>query len=391
VLKNQMDWRKIATTAFVLCIIVGSFGIAAAQPSAPSASVTPSSQQVAAGDQFTVNIDVNPGTYGVSSGELQFAFDASVLQVDDVMFGDLMAAPSSIAKVIDNTAGTVLFAGVNMGPPPVPTAPGTFATITLTVAATASPGTYALDITSLGLADENAAAIPGITITDGTVILASMPTPSPTPTPTPSPTPTPTPSPTPTPTPSPTATPTPSLEDQFQQWLQSRPKGKIVFNPPEEMIVDSRERVEVGISWNITNETLTQGLKGPGEQQIAEGITVSQYMKVVLEGKNFETKIQGGEEAKTVEPGKPTIWTFWVTPKKSGRQTLILTVFITYIVEGLPMHTDVKVYEYDVSVKVNPPYTVMKFLMGNWQWMAGTILIPIVLWLFVSWKKSRGY
>ena len=167
--KNQNNWKKIVTTALVLCIVLGSVGIVAAQP---SASVTPSSQEVDAGEQFTIDIDVNPGSYGVSSGELQFAFDASVMQVDDVVFGDLMASPSALAKDINNTAGTVLFAGFNMGVPPVPTAPGTFATITIIVDGDAPCGTYDLDVTSLGLMDETPQDIPGITITDGEVVVS---------------------------------------------------------------------------------------------------------------------------------------------------------------------------------------------------------------------------
>jgi hypothetical protein len=167
-MKTHMDWRKIATTIFLLCIALGSIVLVAAQP---SARVSPSSQEIAADEQFTIDIVVEPGTSGISSGELRFAFDPSVLQVDNVVFGDLMANPSELVKTIDNTAGTVLYAVINRGAPAVPTVPGTFATITLTVAETASSGTYDLDITSLALTDETPQSLSGITITDGTVII----------------------------------------------------------------------------------------------------------------------------------------------------------------------------------------------------------------------------
>ena len=158
---------KIGIAVIALCVLIGSsVGIVAAQP---SAGVTPPSQEVGAGDTFTIDIDVDPDTYGVSSGELQFAFDASVMQVDDIAFGDLMASPSPLTKDIDNTAGTVLYAYMNIGAPSVPTDPGTFATITITVDGDAPCGTYDLDITSLGLMDEIPQEISGIAITDGTV------------------------------------------------------------------------------------------------------------------------------------------------------------------------------------------------------------------------------
>jgi hypothetical protein len=170
-MKTHMDWRKIATTIFLLCIALGSVVLVAAQP---SASVTPSFQRVSAGDQFTVDIDVDPGASGISLGELRFAFDPSVLHVDNVVFGDLMVSPLPFIKEIDNTNGTVLYTVINRGTPPIPTVPGTFATITLTVAETASPGTYVLDITSLALTDEKPQSLSGLAITDGTVIIKAL-------------------------------------------------------------------------------------------------------------------------------------------------------------------------------------------------------------------------
>ena len=136
----------------------------------PSANVSPAAHTVDPGDNFSIEIFVNTGNNGVSSGQFDFAFDPSVMQVDSVTAGDLFGAdPNAVGPFIDNAAGTVSLALARKGLTTPPTPNGVYATLMLTVDAGAADGTYALDITNLQLLDENFTEIAGIVINDGAV------------------------------------------------------------------------------------------------------------------------------------------------------------------------------------------------------------------------------
>jgi hypothetical protein len=171
-MKKRM--KGIGTRIVVLCFLFSiALGIATiptlADPS-PSASVSPASQTVDQGDTFSIDISVNTDNNGVSGGQFDFAFDASVMQVDSVTAGDLFGAdPNAIGPNIDNVAGTVSLALARKGLTTPPTPNGTFAEITMTMNGDAPLGTYALDITNLQLSDETFATIAGIVTNDGTV------------------------------------------------------------------------------------------------------------------------------------------------------------------------------------------------------------------------------
>jgi len=126
-------------TKLVLSVIVLSMALcitaipALADPS-PVVSVSPASQTVDPGDTFSIDIIVDPDGEGLSGGQLDFAFNASVMQVDSVTAGDLLGtSPIAVGPFIDNVNGTVNYALGRQGLTTPPTPNGTFATITMTM------------------------------------------------------------------------------------------------------------------------------------------------------------------------------------------------------------------------------------------------------------------
>ena len=183
---KSVAWKfRFATLFFIFSVLlsISIAGFGTIMASGAAVGIDPASQEVSAGDTFTVNVTVDPAGYGVSSGSVKIVFDAAVMQVDSVVAGDLLGAspivPSGFPK-IDNTNGTVYVELARAGVTPVPTAKGTFATITFTVRSIAPPGTYAIDITTAVFADENYADISGITLNNGTVTVTTVDTTPPT-------------------------------------------------------------------------------------------------------------------------------------------------------------------------------------------------------------------
>ena len=143
---------------------------------APAVSIDPASQDVFADDTFTVNVAVDPAGYGVSSGSITVSFDATVMQADSVVAGDLLGispiVPPGFPK-IDNTNGTVQVDLARSGATTPPTPEGIWAAIIFTVNSDAPEETYTISITASELADESFADIPGITTNDGTVTIVT--------------------------------------------------------------------------------------------------------------------------------------------------------------------------------------------------------------------------
>ena len=168
------------TKIFVLCMVLGAFGVGAAA-AAPAVTISPASTTgLAPGDSFSVSISVNPDGAGVSSGDIRLSFDASVLEVTSLTKGDILGTNAlDGGSSYDNTAGTVTTIYTRVGATTPPTAAGTWATVDFSVKTGAVDGATNIAITSADLADEVFFDLIGITTTDGTATVgAAAPAPA---------------------------------------------------------------------------------------------------------------------------------------------------------------------------------------------------------------------
>ena len=99
----------------------------------PTVSIEPASTKVCPGDAFSVNVTVDPAGKGVSAAYVKLAFDASVVECEDVSPGNLLGDSPLEKKVIDNESGMVWYALARIGDTPVPTEKGTFAVLSFRV------------------------------------------------------------------------------------------------------------------------------------------------------------------------------------------------------------------------------------------------------------------
>lgn len=139
-------------------------------------SVSASSQPVAAGEQFTVNIFVAPNT-AISGMQFDFQLNPSLVTIDGVQEGTLLSQGGASTYFnpgqIDNQSGNLTGAfGVINTPGQTISTQGIFATITLT--AKTQGGSCALGLSSVVVADINGESVP-VTFTGGTVIISRPP------------------------------------------------------------------------------------------------------------------------------------------------------------------------------------------------------------------------
>jgi parallel beta-helix repeat protein len=190
--------------------------------------------------------------------------------------------------------------------------------------------------------------------------------------------------PTATPTPAPAPPDTPDLSEIVEDELKKLDPGQILFNPPKKMRVGVRERVEVRISKNITEELSTR-LKGRGEPQI-ENISVNTFMKVRLTGDNFDIKPLSEEEQVVSDEGF-TQWEYDVIPNKYGNQILQLIVTVRIKIPGGEEKITYPVFERDINVEVNIIYFITHL---DWRWIIGTIIGSGIIGLILNeWRRRQ--
>ena len=185
----------------------------------------------------------------------------------------------------------------------------------------------------------------------------------------------------------PSAISMPGASDLIEEALKHLVPGRMLFNPPEEMLVGAPERVEARISKGLT-EDLSAGLKGRGRAQTEE-ILVGTFMKVQLKGSNFDIKPQAHEE-QVVAENDFTQWAWNVTPLKAGSQllSLLVTVRIKLPDDGEEAK-DYPVFDKQIRVRVNLQHTIEGLIRRYWQWLASAVIIPALVWGYGSVTTYR--
>ena len=179
-----------------------------------------------------------------------------------------------------------------------------------------------------------------------------------------------------------------------KQSVQSVPPdklGRIVFNPPDHMIVGKPELVEA----LITPSDLDQGvsrmmgsLKGRGTPQV-KPLLVSSRMRVNLVGQDFTIRRISSSDEQWVDESEPTPWSWDVEPKRAGN--LILTIKVTRVMlvsgDGL-VSRDLPSLTQPVVVKADYWYSTV-----NWIGANTTLIIPaavsLTISLLVPWVREH--
>jgi hypothetical protein len=162
--------------------------------------------------------------------------------------------------------------------------------------------------------------------------------------------------------------------------------GRILFNPPADMTVGKTERVEVRISQNPAEE-IAKGLKGRGVPQI-EAVKVGTFMRVALSGGGFKLTPLFDKPEQVVAPDGFTEWAWDVLPQQAGERQLNLMVTVRIKLPGAAEESkQYPVIDKDIRVHVNPVYSVKQFFTTYWQWIAATIVLPLIGWAYKRYSE----
>lgn len=197
-------------------------------------------------------------------------------------------------------------------------------------------------------------------------------------------------------TPIPTSTALPNTgggccdaEQLVDMEIENLDQGRFLFNSPTEMVTGKKYRIELRIvrdslvdSDLFYEATLSADLQGLGTPQV-ESLQVGNYMKAKLIGSDFEI-VPLNEDEQIILGRSYTQWAWNVTPQRSGNLDLNLTISVKIMYAGEVGMKDHPVITKQIMVKVNPAYSLSHFIKDNWQWLMGSLILPLLAWI---WKK----
>jgi hypothetical protein len=164
--------------------------------------------------------------------------------------------------------------------------------------------------------------------------------------------------------------------------------GTIAFNPNLRMTEQKPEDITVNIFPQAINSDLVAKLQEKGAVNVQQ-IRIGSKMALRLTGTNFEM-ISTPPEVQPISNTESNQWTWTVKPLRSGTQKLNLSVSVVIddTKNGTQIHKEISVLARDITVEVDPAYNLSKFIGDNWQWLAASIIIPIVTY-FLG-RRSQG-
>ena len=178
-----------------------------------------------------------------------------------------------------------------------------------------------------------------------------------------------------------------SWPDELQQELARLANGRVVFDVPSEMRLGVQGRAVVRISANF-QENLSAGLEARVSKDDIEPLQIGPYMTVKLNGEGDAFRIDAltpGDQFVAQEHF--TEWAWDIQPEESGQQKLHLAIGLRLKLKNAGQ--EVRFYpvkEKVITVRVNPAYSLRRFVGKNWQWLCSFLLIPLGgLW----WKRRR--
>lgn len=165
---------KKLLTIVITAILVGGLltvvevGKAKAQTNNENTTVliSPSAQEVAYGEEFTIEIEVNPTT-SIAGAQFDLSFDPDLLKATSVEEGNLLSQGGAdiyfqVMGEIDNENGKITgVAGVITTPGENVSSQGTFAIIHMTAENT--EGTASLNLSNIKVANPEGSEVPSVT------------------------------------------------------------------------------------------------------------------------------------------------------------------------------------------------------------------------------------
>jgi len=176
-------------------------------------------------------------------------------------------------------------------------------------------------------------------------------------------------------------TPEGKLFNEIDERFKALNPGQLLITAPQEMRVAVPVPFVLRIAAKDQSEGITSDLPAGGVTATST-IHITPMMRATLVGAGFTIQ-NNSQEEQIIGGGSPTEWSWQVTPIESGNRELVATVYVE--IDGKVKGTSRR---WPVHVRGNAGQATSLFLSKNWQWLASTLIIPLVLFFWRQRKKQ---
>jgi hypothetical protein len=195
-----------------------------------------------------------------------------------------------------------------------------------------------------------------------------------------------------------------SVATQVSQQLARQPLGTLVFEPPQLSLGDTKTLVVTirpgqegmvqlaSVQQNTAQTVANSQSVHAAELSRANRIRLTPEMTVSLTGEEQHFRIVSQSRNKQiVVMDQDSRWLWSVTPLNSGEHQLYVRVIPhVNLPDGDIVDGPEQVTPYAVSVQANLWYSVGQMIEKNPQWLAPTVLLPIVAAAWKLWSERKA-
>jgi hypothetical protein len=166
-------------------------------------------------------------------------------------------------------------------------------------------------------------------------------------------------------------------------------QGRIAFNAPQRMRYGESESIGLVASPTMDAETLSTELRrriGDADPIEVATLQIAPLMEARLEGAPAFDVTPLTPVQQPVSRSAPTEWRWTARARQTGRHQLHLTINAIITVGGERYPRSLDVLKRDIDVDVTAGQRIGMFLGTNWQWLLGTVVIPLGIWF---WNRKR--
>lgn len=185
------------------------------------------------------------------------------------------------------------------------------------------------------------------------------------------------------------------LKDRFDEIdtaLNELVSGNVALNTPERMWFRESRIIALIASPELDAAMLAKQLRDRigGDDLIAvEALQIAPLMEANLTGAPAFEVVAVTPNRQVVSRSATTEWRWRVRANEAGKHTLHLAINAVVSVDGERFPRSLSVLNRDIEVEIAMVQQVGLFVQGNWQWLAGTIIIPVAVWLWTSRGSTK--
>jgi hypothetical protein len=168
--------------------------------------------------------------------------------------------------------------------------------------------------------------------------------------------------------------------------------GHVAFNAPDAMGFGETRTLALVASPELDPTTLSKELRtriGGNDAIAVDTLQIAPVMEAQLEGASAFAITPLTPLRQPVSRASPTEWRWSVRANETGTHALHLTINAVITVAGEAYPRSIDVFDRTIRVDISSSQRIAMFFENNWQWLLGTIAIPLAVWFWSQRKKEK--